>query len=229
MSFFTPIPSFTSLALKSVIVTALLLPSFGDAALTWTSRQADLSTTNQDREVVASFPFRNEGTLPVTITQIHTDCGCVTTELSRKTYAAGEEGVLKASFMFGARVGPHEKHIYVTEDAAEKPVELSFRLNIKKMVEVSSEMLVWKTSEPLAEKSVTIEIGTPHKITSLAILEVTPKEAVNARLETVEDGAKYRIVLAPTSLRRGLGATVSCVAKFENKKFERFPIVAVVK
>ncbi|MBC7367022.1 MAG: DUF1573 domain-containing protein [Undibacterium sp.] len=79
-------------------------------ALHWTSVEAVLRPLADGAMPVASYGFRNDASAPVMITQAVPSCDCTTVELTKKTYAPGESGVLVARFDPTGRSGDGEPH-----------------------------------------------------------------------------------------------------------------------
>jgi len=81
--------------------------------LHWVQRSAELRPKPDEAQVVATFPFTNAGSEPVTITSLRTSCDCTTASLAKHTYAPGEGGSITATFTVGGRTGPQTKTILV--------------------------------------------------------------------------------------------------------------------
>jgi hypothetical protein len=209
---------------------AVWLTSLSEAELTWESQKIELNATTEDQEAVTSFKFKNTGDAPVTILNLATDCGCTRTELTKKTYSPGEGGMIKTSFTVGVRVGVQEKHIQVTtNESPTTPIDLQLIVNIEQLVIVSPQTLLWKKADKLEEKSVTVTAGTSRKIASVEVLAITPVQTSVARVQTVEAGSKYQILLEPVSLVEPVSSTISCIARFQDKTYQRFPVLVLVR
>jgi phage tail sheath protein FI len=206
-----------------------LCPCFSRAALTWDSRTVSVTAKSEDQKVSALFRFRNTGAISVAITKVQPGCGCTTTELAKSTYAPGEEGSLRAIFTIGEREGLEEKHIEVTtSDSPTTPVMLVMRIDILKPLTRTPQLLLWRQDTEVTEKAITIAAAGGHRITAIEVKKVTPDEAA-ARVEQVEAGVKYRILVRPTSLSKPLSAVISCVASFEDRSAYPFSVYALVK
>jgi hypothetical protein len=206
-----------------------LYPCFSRAALAWDSRTVSITAKSEDQEVSAMFHFRNTGTTSVAITKVHPGCGCTTTELAKSTYAPGEEGTLKAIFTIGEREGSEEKHFEVTtSDSPTAPVMLVMRIDILKPLTRTPQLLLWRQNTEITEKAITIAAAGGHRITAIEVKKVMPDEAA-ARVEQIEAGVKYRILVRPMSMAKPLSAVISCVARFEDRSAYPFSVYALVK
>lgn len=109
--------SFLGLFRRSVVaLVAAILPVTCLGSLTWESMLIQMTVAPGAAQALASFPFKNTGTSPVTLVKVQPDCGCTTVELDRRAFAPGETGALKVVFTLGDRVGLHEKHIQIITD-----------------------------------------------------------------------------------------------------------------
>ncbi len=71
-----------------------------------------------------SFKIYNDGTAPLTLTDVETDCGCTVAQWSREPIAPGAAGVITATFD-AELLGHFEKQVLVFTDAAEEPYTLT--------------------------------------------------------------------------------------------------------
>jgi uncharacterized protein DUF1573 len=207
-----------------------IFPLRARAELAWDQRQLTLDATTKDETAVGIFSFHNPGKLPVTIVQTESDCGCSVVKLAKRTYAPGENGALTATFTVGVRVGLQNKHIKVfTDDDPTRPTNLELEVNIKPLVLYTPELVRWKLQGPNEERSIEVKSGTTRKMTALNIAAITPINTATATVEVVEPGRSYRILLRPASTARSAEITIACIAKFEDKSFDRFSVIGFVK
>jgi hypothetical protein len=87
------------------------------------------------RKLTGEFKFKNTGVEPVTITEVHSSCGCTVPETPKEPVAPGGSGVIPVTYSGGDRQGKQTQHIQVkTSDGnsfelrlvAELPVRVSF-------------------------------------------------------------------------------------------------------
>jgi hypothetical protein len=69
-----------------------------------------------DEQAEAVFYFSNVGDTTIEITRVSASCGCTVPALSKRTYAPGESGEIKAVFKFGQRLGRQVNTITVQTD-----------------------------------------------------------------------------------------------------------------
>jgi len=138
------------------------------AGLTWEFLARDIPCEPGQEEIRSSFPYRNEGELPVTIASIRSSCGCTVAEVPEKIVPPGGEGALEVVFTVGERMGPQRKTVRVTTEAGSgSSVEtLTLKTDIPELGGLSPRMLLWRTSEGAVEKRVAIDAapGTEWKV-----------------------------------------------------------------
>jgi hypothetical protein len=170
----------------------------------------------EQAEVKASFPFKNTGDHPVTITGAQPSCGCTTAALDKKTYAPGESGRIAVVFHPAERTGLQEKYITVTTDEPnQSPVKLLFEINIKQFLTVDPRLVAWTVGDKPSEQRVVLS-GLP----AYPIVEVTaqgePAGTCETRIEVVEQGRTYNLYIKPVSTAARENTTVMIKAKLAN-------------
>jgi hypothetical protein len=206
------------------------LPVLGFGSLAWTNQQVDAVAKMGDREVAASFHFKNSGATPVTIRDIRSGCECTVAELTKRTYAPGEEGSIKAVFTVGARTGRHEKVLTVTTDDPSAPtISLNLRIDIEEVLALSTRILRWQVGGAPEEQSVDLSVLGPHRIAALELKEVSPKEQARVRIVPTEPGVKYQLFILPDTLREPRTVTVNFVARFEGEGQQAFSVFALAR
>lgn len=212
----------------SVSVAAALMAPVCSAALTWKTQRIGFTAKSSDKVAVGQFQFTNTGATDVTITSVKTDCGCTAAELIKHTYSPGETGEIKATFTFEGRVGEHQKTIQVLTDESAKPAELVLQVNIAELLTCSPRLLLWRLGEEAVEKAaVIVANGTTH-ISSIDFKASTPAD-ITPRLETIEAGKKYRLVVLPASTGKAAQTTLECVAHFADGTSQDFSVFALIR
>ena len=88
------------------------------------------------------FKFKNTGDALLRITRVYAPCGCTVPELTKKEYAPGESGILKAVFRAGSKSGSTSKRIEVSSNDKAKPkVILTIKAKIALKVAYEPERL----------------------------------------------------------------------------------------
>ena len=104
-------------------------PASRTGRLEFVETKHDFGRIHDDRPVDWRFPFVNKASVPVTITDVSTTCGCTTTSLAKKTYEPGESGEIVATFNPLNRQGLEKKTIAVkTDDPEAKPINLELNV-----------------------------------------------------------------------------------------------------
>ena len=131
------------------IALCLLCSVTAQAQLSWSTRSQERQSKLTDEQIVVEYPFVNPTDHPITITALHTSCGCTTAALAKKTYQPKETGRITATFTIGEREGEQNKSIVVqTDDPAESTVILRLKVRVPVRGEMSSRFLYWKAKEP---------------------------------------------------------------------------------
>jgi hypothetical protein len=121
-------PAMRVLAL--VLALAFSLPGAVFGALKWRTQQALLTPRPGETQATALFAFKNESDRPVTITDVRPSCPCTSVELTRRTYAPGEQGSIRAKVALGDWKGVQTKMIFVTTDDTRTPAILILRISM---------------------------------------------------------------------------------------------------
>ena len=109
---------FTSFLISSILAQgqesrAASVPS---TRLVFAEKEHDFGRIRDDKKVSWKFGFKNGAEAPVTILDVHSSCGCTTTNLAKKTFAPGEAGEIEAMFDPVSRQGKERKAITVKTD-----------------------------------------------------------------------------------------------------------------
>ncbi|MHC4640396.1 MAG: DUF1573 domain-containing protein [Planctomycetota bacterium] len=88
------------------------------------------------------FKFKNTGDALLKISKVYAPCGCTVPELTKKQYAPGESGILKATYRAGSKSGSTSKRIEVSSNDKAKPkVILTLKAKIVMKVAYEPERL----------------------------------------------------------------------------------------
>lgn len=178
-----------------ILAFVLAAPVFtARAELVWEKTEQSFKTVPGQVTVKTSYPFKNNGADPVTITGLKTSCGCTTATPSKLTYAPGESGTIDTVFSIGTRTGLQKKTIQV-ETSDHRSQELFLTVTIPELLRIEPSFVLWTAGEPATEKIVTLTVkaNPPFKITGLKGVP----EKIKASLEPLPDGVGYRLHLQP--------------------------------
>jgi hypothetical protein len=158
--------------------------------------EADHKTKTITRE----YRFKNIGTKTVTITQADAGCSCLAAEVAngKLEYAAGEEGVLRATFEIGNLQGLVGKtiHIWLKGDAEESPsTSVQLHVHIPVIINLAPKTVNWVSGEDVVPKliEVKIEHDKPVHVTKTE----SSSEMFSTKILTVEKGKHYQIEVTP--------------------------------
>ncbi|MDI1248806.1 MAG: DUF1573 domain-containing protein [Lacunisphaera sp.] len=215
--------------MPALICLTPMLPTSGFGALTWETQKISRTAQLGDKEVVAVFSFKNTGTYPVTIREIQSSCECTVAELAKRTYAPGEGDAIKMIFTIGDRMGPQDRLMTtITDDPTAPLVNLTLRVDIPDLLHYSARMLYWQVHGALGEKPIEISAAGENRITTIAVKEIVPQQAV-ARVETMQTGEKYRLLIQPNALDQPRTIALTFVAHFADGTQHSFMIYALVR
>ena len=181
------------------------------AQLSWSTRSLERQASLSDEQIVVEYPFANPTDHPITITALHTSCGCTTAALAKKTYQPKEKGRITATFTIADREGEQNKSIVVqTDDPAESTVILRLKVQVPVLWELSSRFLYWKAKEPLSAKTISLHNrqDQPLQLTNLQIIALNSsrsaeaageKATIQVQIKTLEEGQSYELTVIPTS------------------------------
>ncbi|QYY36716.1 DUF1573 domain-containing protein [Ruficoccus sp. ZRK36] len=116
-------------------------------------------------QAVGVYAFKNTGNEPVTILDIHSNCGCTVPELEKKTYEPGESGEIKAIFTLGDRTGPQRKVLTVNADMPGHPItRLVLEANIPKLMTIAPRILIWRKGAANENKEIYVTTDPANSI-----------------------------------------------------------------
>jgi hypothetical protein len=183
----------------------LTAPVFGQ--LKWENPEQSFLPQLQDKQVVARFRFTNVGTMPVTINDVHTSCGCTTAALQKKQYAPGESGEIDATFQIAGRTGHQEKAIYVTTSSALlNPTVLRLKVDIPEALTIEPQLVMWRVGEPPQPKTIRIVVSNeyPGKIVSVE----PDNQSVKLDLREIHPGKELEVKVTPQGTTQAAAATL---------------------
>ncbi|MCL2073944.1 MAG: DUF1573 domain-containing protein [Marinilabiliaceae bacterium] len=91
----------------------------------------DFGTINSGESVDCSFEFSNKGKKPLLIQEVIAGCGCTNVKFPKKPLAPNQKGTIEVTFNSAGRQGYQHKSIKVISNGSEKPVILTFQVNVQ--------------------------------------------------------------------------------------------------
>jgi len=176
------------------------------AALDWEADTVRVTIAPFQATQDVVFHFRNRGRAAVALTDIQTNCDCLSAAADRTSVAPGESGEIKATFTVGDRAGLYERVITVRSDDAKEPTRLHVEIEVPETYAIAPRSLQWKLNAATTTQTVTL--------TAAAGLSIDFSEAVatnaafSARLETVAAGRSYLVHVQPTDTSQPISAAI---------------------
>ena len=183
------------------------------AELRWDTRTMDLKPSPTDLVAEAKFGFLNAGKSEVTIESVKSSCGCTVPTLAKTAYAPGERGEVTARFNIGDRRGAQSATIRVSVKGERDPVTLTLNVTIPEVAKLTPPMLMWSPGEKPEEKTFEVSAVSNQPMRVVKVTSSAPDFEV--RVETVEEAAKYRVVVKPGSTERQGFAVLNIETKIQ--------------
>ena len=162
-------------------------PTVRSAGLVFDETAHDFGTIFDDEPQAHSFTFRNEGDGVLIIRDVRPSCKCTVGELTKRSYAPGENGSIEVGFNPTNKSGPQRQTVRISSNDPENPaLELTITVTVKERVVVTPKYLDFGKVDRGESKSVPIRIAgrgegfTIHDI--VASREVFTAEVVGDRL-----------------------------------------------
>ncbi len=157
----------------------------------------------------AEFEFTNKTSQAITIKKCDPGCSCVAVRISdgKLRYEPGESGVISAKFDMTNFSGTVDKVIalFLDEDPVDKPSQvLKLKINIPVLVALEPKTLKWNLGASAAPQTIHIKIIEGQTIHVLNVK--SSSEAFTLKLNTLEDGKLYDLVVTPNAMEApGIG------------------------
>jgi len=199
----------------------------GHAKLVWDKPNQEFQRQPEDKELKVDFAFKNDGETPVTITKVSSSCGCTTADLPKKTFAAGESGVLTSIFSFGARRGEQSKIITVfTDDKKETKLSLKCLITADP-VTLSPSYLFWRIGAPVRSQRVKVAASPNPEIQIVAVASANPR--IVAKIKEVTPGREWEIEVRPEDTAKMEKAEIFVQTNYPTESPAAYTIHAIVK
>lgn len=163
----------------------------------------DFNEARAGTEVKFDYKFKNTGTGPLEILRVKPGCGCTTAGDYTKIVQPGESGVIPIKLKPGTHAGPVHKAISVTTNipGAGQTITLEIKGTVWAPVQVTPRSAAFGrltpdriTPDMTRKLTLVNNLETPMKPGKI---EVT-NDAFQAKLNTVEEGKKYELVVSLT-------------------------------
>ena len=188
----------------------------------WDQPLQTFSPKIEDKTVTADYQFQNKDSHSITFTDIKTSCGCTVAELDKKTYAAGEKGIVHVIYTIGNQGGVQMKSIMVATDDVRHPnYTLLLRAYVPEVLKIFPKYLVWALGAKPDPKIITVKAmpSLPVKILSV----FSNSLSINAQLKVEHEGTAYTILVTPTGTQSEARGTLVIESDLQqdgqNRKF----------
>ncbi len=148
-----------------VLLLLLLMVTASTADLVFERETVALTPkAGADREII-TFPFRNNGTKPLTIERVEVSCGCTTADLDKHRFEPGEKGELTIIFDLDGLAGKQQKTVQVYYDRGPM-VMLTINALLAEAPTVAPTFLTWKVGAAADEQVavVTMPMGIGEEV-----------------------------------------------------------------
>ena len=96
-----------------------------EAVMTFNKTTHDFGKINEaDGRVTTVFEFKNEGMIPLVLTNVRASCGCTTPKWTREPIEPGQTGEITVTYNPNGRPGRFQKTVTVTSNATEATTRL---------------------------------------------------------------------------------------------------------
>ncbi|GAB4330815.1 MAG: DUF1573 domain-containing protein [Flammeovirgaceae bacterium] len=106
------------------------------AVISFKETTFDFGTIKQGDKVNFTFEFKNEGKVPLIISDVKPSCGCTTPDWTKSPVAPGESGKIDVEFNSSGKSGIQVKNITVLANIAEGSKVLQLKGNIETTPEI---------------------------------------------------------------------------------------------
>jgi hypothetical protein len=115
--------------MKKMILMAAMLMSMAamaqEAVLTFGKTTHDFGKINEaDGRVTTVFEFKNEGMIPLVLTNVKASCGCTSPNWTKEPVEPGQTGQITVTYNPSGRPGRFQKSITITSNASTEPVRI---------------------------------------------------------------------------------------------------------
>ncbi len=214
---------------RLLVLLAILAAAPLHAALEWetTHIQQEAPLGKESMDMV--FPFTNRGNSPVTITTVHTSCGCTAPTLEKKDYAPGERGELKIVYSTAGQSGIQERTVTVyTSDKPDQPAMLTLEVVVPEIFRITPRLVSWRVDEPADEKPMVIDIHAGLVNPRISIVDAG-SDRFTTELRKSAMGTGHTLVLKPVATATAVRSTLRLKIEAENVSAEVVTVYAMVR
>jgi hypothetical protein len=168
-----PTPTMQTLASYAAVLLLGFLMPLSAVELVFTAPTATFTAPVEASGHDVTFAFSNTSADTITITDIQTGCGCVTSAMDKRIYQPGESGTLKIHVDFQDRTGPIKKTIRLKSKGANDSIETEQRLKIDGValtpLALSRLTVSWALDEAATTKEILVMVKEGYDIADLRV------------------------------------------------------------
>jgi Protein of unknown function (DUF1573) len=178
------------------------------AELLWENTAQEQTRAYSDPFAEFRFRFKNAGTSPVTITEMHTSCECTTSRLDKAAYAPGEGGEVVARVNLYGRRGTHVQIVKIfTADNPRHPQFLTLTAKVIDPLTVTPQLVFWRVGDANDPRKVNVTVDENCPIHVTGVSSSNPRIA--AAFAAVKPGQAYVVTVTPQSTAQKDSAEVA--------------------
>ncbi|MBI5425853.1 MAG: DUF1573 domain-containing protein [Opitutae bacterium] len=215
---------------RGALLAGLLAAASARGQLAFTATERHVTADPDATSLALEFPFRNDGTSPVTIKAVRAACACTAVELTRRTYAPGESGVVMVELHYADLTGHQRKTVHVDTDAVgAASTLLTLDVTIPERMVVEPRLLTWRRgTEPTAQAvEVTVAPGETLRPTGVSC---EPAGLFTAELRPLTgDPQRYLITITPPAAMRPAQAMLTVHTNVPSGRAHRFRTALFVR
>lgn len=163
----TPASVFVSAA---VFLATLACPA--RAALEFAATEISLKPALGEKNISAEFRFKNTGAAPVTITRVHSSCGCTVPEKPAEAIAPGATGFIPVAYKAADRQGPQTQQVEV-ETSDGKAYSLRLVVDLPIRISFAPRLLLFRGPDK-GPRTATITYGAGEKTELIGVSVQSP-------------------------------------------------------
>ena len=197
--------------------------------ITFDTKLIEMTADFEQETLEADFAFESTGEDAAVIKRFEAACSCLEAQISdggRLKWEPGEKGTIKGLFKVGNLRGTFDKEITILMADGEEHT-LTVRMTMPELLTIEPKTLKWEEGAEVVKKSFDITLSEEEAIKILSI-SGTNEEKFSSKLETVEEGKKYRLWVTPSDTEvRGFGL-LRIVTDCKYKKHKNYQAFAVI-
>jgi hypothetical protein len=212
------------------LVFAAMLPGIpaARAELAWEQKEVRLKAAPEDKEVVAQYRFKNEGTETVKFKGFKSACGCISITSSLMEVPPGGQGEVSVKFVPEYRIGTQKRPIVVNFDDEQKSrMALYLTVEIPEIIRPQPIFLRWGPEETIGPKSVTIVTDVKYPVESMKVSAHHPQW--QAKVVPVENSRNFTLEVLPKRGQTPQAQYVEVEAKLVDGQVKRTNLYVVVR